>query len=341
MARALELARRHLPHPNPRVGAVIVDPAGQVVGEGAHDRAGNPHAEIVALAAAGDRARGSTIYVTLEPCSHQGRTPPCADALIASGVSRVVVGAIDPDRRVAGQGVTLLEGHGIAVETGVLGAEAEELDPGYFHHRRTGRPLLTLKMAMTLDGQVAAADGTSQWITGELARNDAHLLRADADAVLIGAGTLATDHPRLDVRIPGYEGHQPRPIVVKGRQPLAGLGPLSERRPLIVATEGGSGEVLVVAADSNGRPDLVAAVTKLGEMGLLHILVEGGPTLARTLWEKALISRGVFYLAGMVAGGVGHPAFAGPWPTLAEANAVQIKKVTTLGTDLRVDFKVS
>ncbi|MDH5374099.1 MAG: bifunctional diaminohydroxyphosphoribosylaminopyrimidine deaminase/5-amino-6-(5-phosphoribosylamino)uracil reductase RibD, partial [Acidimicrobiia bacterium] len=200
MERAIELASRQRPHPNPRVGAVIVDAAGRVIGEGAHVAPGTDHAEVVALKSTSVDVTGSTIYVTLEPCSHHGRTPPCADALIAAGISHVVVGLVDPDSKVAGQGVERLRNAGITVDTGVMAGAIEALDPGYLVHRRLGRSRMTLKLALTLDGNAAASDGTSQWITGELARQDSHRLRADSDAVMVGSGTVSADDPLLNVR---------------------------------------------------------------------------------------------------------------------------------------------
>ncbi len=341
MRRAIELAGAHRTHPNPRVGAVVVDANGRILAEGAHDGVGSPHAETVALDRAGAAARGSTVVVTLEPCTHVGHTPPCTDALIEAGVSRVVVGAIDPDPRVAGGGVRRLREAGIEVIDGVLADECEALDPAYFHHRRTGRPRVTLKAAATLDGQVAALDGTSQWITSPEARADAHRLRAEADAVLIGAGTLLADDPRLTVRLPGYTGPQPVPVVVAGRRPLPPGARLWERPALIVATDlRDEAETVVVPPGPDGRPDLGVALRALGERGLLDILVEGGPTLARSLWDRRLVDRGVFYLGATVAGGGGRPIFDGGFDTLAAARTVQIDQVRRLGPDLRVEWVV-
>ena len=343
MERALELARRFRPHPNPRVGAVVVAQDGRVVGEGAHERPGTAHAEVVSLQQAGSTARGATVYVTLEPCSHHGHTPPCADALITAGISKVVVGTLDPDSRVAGTGVERLRAAGIEVTTGVLEEEALALDPGYFHHRRRGRPLLTMKAALTLDGQVAASDGTSQWITGEEARLDTHRLRSQADAVMIGAGTLLADDPLLDVRLPGYEGPQPRPVVVAGRRPPDFDAQLWGRDPVVISSGAwnGPGEPLLVAAGDDGLPDLREAVIGLGELGLLDVLIEAGPTLAKSLFILRLIDRAVFYFAGKLAGGGGRPLFSGDWPTLTAAQEVQITNVFRLGPDLRVDCLVN
>ncbi|MBW3667149.1 MAG: bifunctional diaminohydroxyphosphoribosylaminopyrimidine deaminase/5-amino-6-(5-phosphoribosylamino)uracil reductase RibD, partial [Actinobacteria bacterium] len=186
MRRAFELARSHRPHPNPRVGAVVVSPTGEVVGEGAHEAVGKPHAEVLALEEAGAAARGSTLYVTLEPCSHRGNTPPCVDAIATAGVARVVVGVGDPDTRVSGTGIAMLRRAGIEVVENFMAGEAEAADPAYFRHRRTGMPTITLKYAMTLDGSVAAADRSSRWVSSEAARVDAHRLRAEMDAIVVG-----------------------------------------------------------------------------------------------------------------------------------------------------------
>lgn len=340
MSRALSLASTHRPHPNPRVGAVVLSPDGVVVGEGAHQAPGLDHAEAVALAQAGERARGGTVVVTLEPCDHEGRTPPCSVALIAAGVARVVVGAIDPDPRVAGQGVIRLQAAGIDVETGLMAEDVELADPAYFHHRRTGRSRVTLKTAATLDGQAAAIDGSSQWITGLAARQDGHRLRAQADAVMIGAGTLIADDPTLDARLEGNDQAQPRPIVVAGNRELPSVARIWDRNPIVVTTKerGGPGEALVVPPGIDGLPDLEVSLSSLGRLGYLEILVEGGPTLAGGLWRAGLVDRGVFYLAGTVAGGLGLPAFSGVWPTLSAARSVEIVDVQRIGPDLRIEF---
>lgn len=342
MQRALALAAAHRPHPNPRVGAVVVSAAGEVVGEGAHVAAGAPHAEAVALAAAGRRAAGGTLVVTLEPCDHHGRTAPCTEAVLAAGVARVVFGADDPDARVGGRGVARLRRSGIEVTGGVLAPQVEAADPGYFHHRRHGRPRVTLKAALTLDGQSAAADGSSRWITSEAARVDAHRLRAEADAVMVGAGTLLADDPRLDVRLPGYHGPQPRPVVVAGRRALPASARLWEREAVVLAPGGPFPDPrveLVVEPGPGGTVDLTAGLTRLGELGLLDILVEGGARLAAGLWQARLVDRGVFYLAGLMAGGAGIGAFDRVFATLGEARAVEVVAVDRVGADLRIEWK--
>ena len=347
MKRAEELARLANPHPNPRVGAVVLDAHGNAVGEGYHTALGRPHAEIEALTIAGELARGGTLVVTLEPCNHFGRTPPCTLAVIDAGIERVVAGAVDPDPRVGGEGISRLRSAGVAVEMGI--GEGEAIDPAYFHHRRTGRPLVILKLAATLDGQTAAADGSSQWITSEASRTDAHRLRAEADAVVIGAGTLRTDDPSLDVRLPGFTGPGPRPVVVAGRRPLPTAARLWARDPMIVATDnsahrslGGAkyGEMLSVPPDAAGLPDLAATVGLLGEAGMLGLLVEGGPTLAGTLLRAGLVDQGILYFGSRLAGGVGRPLFDTPFPTLDAAISITIERTMPLDTDLRVDFRV-
>jgi diaminohydroxyphosphoribosylaminopyrimidine deaminase/5-amino-6-(5-phosphoribosylamino)uracil reductase len=339
LERAFVLAASHHPHPNPRVGAVIVDANGVVAGEGGHVAPGQPHAEVVALAAAGSRASGGTAYVTLEPCDHHGRTPPCTDALIAAGIRRVVVAVGDPDPRVAGRGLSRLCAAGIEVVSDVDAARAESLDPGYFHHRRTGRPFITLKLAATLDGQTAAADGTSQWITSEAARHDAHLLRAQSDAIVVGAGTLRADDPQLDVRVEGKAHRNPRPVVIAGRAALPPAAKLYARRPIIyrpdvLGDEPESAEV--VTLPGIGGVDLEAAVKDLGGRGMLDVLVEGGPRLAGELLRSGVVDRVIVYLAATLAGGSGYPMFGGTWDTLGDATLLDIVDVAKVGPDIRV-----
>ncbi len=337
MRRAILLAGATRPHPNPRVGAVVLSAAGDVVATAAHLAPGEPHAEAAALAAAGDRARGGTLVVTLEPCAHQGRTGPCTAAVIAAGVEQVVIGAEDPDEMVAGRGIAELEQAGLDVLVGVLGAEVVALDPGYHHHRRTGRPRVTLKAAMTLDGQTAAADGTSQWITGIEARRDAHRLRAESDAVLIGAGTLRADNPRLDVRLDGFTGPQPRPVVVAGAEPLPATAALYARHPLVyspvpLAAEG----IEDVVAAGEGGVDVEAMMKDLGARGIVDLLVEGGATIAGSLLAADLIDRFVLYVGAKVGGGTGRGVFAGRFESLTGATDVVVTEVSRLGADLKI-----
>jgi diaminohydroxyphosphoribosylaminopyrimidine deaminase / 5-amino-6-(5-phosphoribosylamino)uracil reductase len=341
MLRAIELATLHRTHPNPRVGAVLVDQAGNVVGEGAHQGVGSPHAEVVALEQAGDRARGSTLYVTLEPCTHHGNTPPCVTAIVTAGVSRVVVGAIDPDERVSGKGFSWLTDARVEVVLDESPAEAEAVDPAYFHHRRTGRPRVTLKTAMTLDGSVAASDGSSQWISSEESRLDAHRLRSEVDAVIVGAGTLRSDDPELTARHPEAGDFQPRPVIIAGAEPLPGDAKVWSRQPLVVATralEIPAGELAVVPGEDD-RPDPEAAVRVIADFGLLDVLLEGGPRIAGAWWRSGVITRGVVYLAGKIGGGVGIAPFAGTFASLDEAREVNIRNVRNVGPDLRIEFE--
>jgi len=336
MLEAIALAADAMPRPNPRVGSVVLDAGGNVVGRGFHRGPGTPHAEVVALGEAGEQAAGGTVVATLEPCDHHGRTPPCTEAIIRSKAARVVIGAVDPDRRVSGSGIEVLEGAGLEVITGVESEAAEALDPGYFHHRRTGLPLVTLKVASTLDGQVAAADGTSKWITSEEARLDGHILRSRSDAVLVGAGTVIADDPGLDVRIDGYDGHQPRPVVVAGNRPLPAGAKVIRRgaivfRPAVADLPGEA-----ISLPGPGGVDLGAMLRHLGDSGVVDLMVEGGPTLAAALLGAGLVDRIVLYLAAGLGGGTGRPAFAGTFATLSDAVPLEITSISRVGPDLRV-----
>jgi len=322
MQRALELAAgvRALTPPNPWVGCVIETVTGEVV-EGATHAVGGPHAEADALAAAriaGLDLRGSTAWVTLEPCSHHGRTPPCADALVAAGVSRVVIALEDPDPKVAGQGAARLVEAGLDVTLGTCADAAADVLAPYLHHRRTGRPFVVLKLAASLDGRTAAPDGTSQWITGPTARADAHALRAESDAVVVGAGTVRADDPSLTVRDAPAPRGDPVRVVLGTAPPGAKVHPCLER--------GG---------------DLGPVLDELGSLGHLQVLVEGGATVAHAFHRAGLVDRYVLYLAPVLFGGDDAPGlFTGPGaPTLAAAARGRLRRVTPLGDDLRVDLE--
>lgn len=289
MALALRLAAkgRGRTHPNPMVGAVVVA-KGRVVGQGWHRRAGGPHAEVPALRAAGRRARGATLYVTLEPCSHTGkRTPPCVPAIVASSVKRVVVAMRDPNPRVHGRGLSALRRAGIRVDVGCRQQDAERLNEAYGHWMRTGRPFVVLKAAMTLDGKIATADGDSQWITGAAARRDAHRLRSEVDAVMVGAGTVLRDDPRLTVRMGAQGPLQPRPVVLDStlRLPL-GARVLAGGRAIVATTAKApaprierlraQGVTVLVLPLQNGRVSLRACLERLGGMEIGSVLLEGG-----------------------------------------------------------------
>lgn len=340
LLRAYELARLHrTTHPNPRVGAVVVSTEGEVLGEGWHVGPGEPHAEAVALDQAGNSV-GATVYVSLEPCSHHGRTAPCSDRLIAEGVTRVVIGTLDPDQNVAGAGVAKLESAGIVVEV-VDDPEARSVDPGYFHHRETGMPLVTLKWAMTLDGSAAAQDGTSQWITSEPSRAEAHRLRSFVDAVVVGAGTLRSDDPRLDVRLEGYEGPQPRPVVIAGNEELPGGARIWERDPIVFSAHERAipnGELVLVAGEG-GWPDPPGVCLRLAELGILHALVEGGPTLAGSWWRAGVVSSGIVHIGGKVGGGIGRAPLGGVFANISEATNVELESVRSVGDDVIVVFR--
>ena len=324
MRAALALARRGLGKvwPNPAVGCVIARD-GRVVGRGWTQPGGRPHAEAEALARAGNRAKGATAYVTLEPCSHWGRTPPCADALIAAGLTRVVAAIEDPDPRVAGGGLLRLRAAGIAVESGLCAAEAAEINAGFLTRLRLGRPMVTLKLATSLDGRIATASGESRWITGEPARQRAHLLRATHDAILVGTDTVIADNPQLTCRLPGLERHSPVRVVIDRllRVPLdAQLFAEARQTPTWVLTLASADEarqqalreagVIVIAAepDPAGGIDLGSALTLLGERGLTRLLVEGGGRLAAALLRAALVDRLVWFHAPLLLGGDGIPA---------------------------------
>lgn len=342
--------------PNPWVGCVLVR-GGAVVGRGFHRAAGEPHAEPNALAQAGTgAARGSTAYVTLEPCAHVGRTPPCTDALIEAGVARVVIAVVDPDERVAGRGVEQLRAAGIAVETGVGEVEAAASLAPYLHHRRTGRPLCVLKAAASLDGRTAAADGTSQWITGPEARADAHRLRAESQAVVVGSGTALADRPALTVRaVDPPPERQPLRVLLDGRGRVPAEGPLFDvtlAATLVVTTplapqravkgwlEAGADVETVPPAAGGDGVDLAAALDVLGGRGILQAMVEGGAALHGALVRSGLADRLVLYVAGRFLGESGRPLLAGPGPaTLADAPHWRIISSRAVGDDLRVDCR--
>ncbi len=324
MRDALRATRATYPHPNPRVGAVVVAPNGQVLATGVCHGDGLAHAETNALAQVTD-ATGTTMIVTLEPCNHQGRTPPCSQALIDAGVARVVVGATDPDPRVAGSGIAHLREAGIEVIVDVAVDDVVANDPGYFHHRATGRPLVTLKLASTLDGQAAAADGTSRWITGADARADVHRLRGEHDVVLVGAGTVIADDPALTVRLEGHEGPQPVPVILVGDRDIPPDAAIMGRDPIIYG---------------RGDPGFVSigeVVKDLGSRGIVSVLVEGGPKVARSFLDAGAVDRIVWYIAGRVGPGTGIPAIGGTFRTLGDSLAVEIIGVSMLGSDLRID----
>jgi diaminohydroxyphosphoribosylaminopyrimidine deaminase/5-amino-6-(5-phosphoribosylamino)uracil reductase len=351
MRRALRLAQRGRGRtsPNPPVGALVVV-GDEVVGEGSHERAGLPHAEVIALQQAGERARGATLYLTLEPCTRHGRTPPCAPSVVASGVGRVVIASLDPSE--GGAGASALAEAGIEVRRDVLGIEAAELIAGFTTRVATGRPLVTVKLALSLDGRAAAADGSSRWITGPTARRDVHRLRASTDAVMAGIGTVIADDPQLTCRLRGYDGSQPLRVVLDSSLRVPhDARVLADDAPTLVATTAKApedaldavrarGAEVVRFPSRDGRVDVVAVLEELGRRGLNDVLVEGGPTLAGEMIERGLVDRYTTYLAPKLLGQLGTSAIAGLIvPNIADARELTITSVRRIGADIRVDAR--
>lgn len=357
MRRALALAERGWGRvsPNPMVGALLVLD-GAVVGEGWHEGPGTDHAEVMALREAGPLARNSTLYCSLEPCDHTGRTGPCTQSIIAGGVTRVVAAVGDPNPAVAGRGfMTLREAH-ILVETGALAPDAQRLNEAYERHVTTGEPFVTLKMASSLDGKTAAADGTSRWITGPVAREDVQRLRAGSDAVMVGSGTALTDDPSLTVRLPDHALSRPPLRVVvdsQGRVPAEG-NLFDGAAPTLVATTGATpearlsawtaagAEVEVIDAGTDGRVPLGRLLAILGKRDVQGVLVEGGATLAWSLVSDGLVDKVVVYTAPLLIGGTGAPGALGGegFPGVDAAFPLDLSAVVRLGRDVRMEAYV-
>ena len=354
MQQALALARGGLGlvSPNPLVGCVLVK-AGAVVGQGYHQRFGGPHAEVHALQEAGSQARGAVLYVNLEPCSHTGKTPPCVDAVIQSGVSRVVAALRDPDPRVNGRGLSRLEAAGIAVTVGVCEAEARKLNEVFIKYITTRCPFVTLKSAITLDGKIATRTGASQWITGELARQEGHRLRHAADAILVGIGTVLQDDPQLTARLPDQQGANPLRVIVDStlRVPLQAqvAAVASDRRTLIVTTARApvahsealrtrGVEVVCLPAYDDGRVDLEALCRYLGERGVASVLVEGGATLSATLLRRRLVDKVLLFVAPKIIGGDGL-SVVGPCGVETMEQVIHLRDVVSqcLGNDVLLE----
>lgn len=338
MNRALHLARRGLysTHPNPRVGCVLAH-GETVIGEGWHQWAGDHHAEIVALSAAGSNAKGATAYVTLEPCNHHGRTPPCTDALIEAGISRVVAAMKDPNPNVAGAGLETLRSAGIPCECGLLFEESLALNIGFVKRMGTGRPYIRSKIAMSLDGRIALASGESQWITGEAAREDVHRLRARSDVIVTGRGTLLADDPRLTARPPDNEPiRQPDRIVLdsQGRAPTTGR----------FFSEAGQARVLtcrdLAAPGEQSQLDLTAVAQWLGQQEYNEVLFECGPTLNGALLKSGIVDEWVIYMAPSLLGDEARAVFRLPGISrLADCPRLALTDVMAVGGDLRLTFK--
>ncbi len=358
MRRALELAARGegRTRPNPPVGAVIVRDD-RIVGEGWHRRAGAPHAEIEALLQAGEAARGADIYVTLEPCSHTGRTGPCARALIDAGIRRVFVGVEDPNPVVAGRGLAMLHQAGIEVETGLLAGECRWLIGPFRTYMLAGRPLVTLKAALTLDGRTATGHGESQWISGEQSRLDVHRFRDRVDAIMVGVGTVLRDNPRLTTRLPDGGGRDPLRVVVDSRlrtppeaAVLSGLSPAgiviattpqadsSRRRAL----EAAGAEILVCDEIEGQGVEPHALLRALADREIMHLMLEGGATLNRSLLQAQLVDRVRLYLAPLLFGGDdGAGLFSGAdCGYLRTASRLRYHRIARLGDDLLIEGEV-
>lgn len=351
MARALTLAQRGLysADPNPRVGCVLIKD-NRVVGEGWHERAGEAHAEVMALEAAGERARGATAYVTLEPCCHHGRTPPCTDALLAAGVARVVAAMSDPNPQVAGKGLAILRAAGVAVECGLMEAEARALNPGFIQRMIRQRPFLRVKLAMSLDGRTALASGASQWLTGAAARQDVQRLRARSSAILTGSGTVLADDPHLNVR-----------LLETARQPLRVLLDTRLRTPPTARTLQLPGAVLIFTAAANAPRqaalqavgaeivrvpqtdrglDLAAVMAELARRECNEVQVESGPTLAGALLQAGLIDELILYLAPLLLGDQARGLFHLPeLNRMSERTELEILETRMVGKDWRLRLK--
>lgn len=355
MRRALELAALGMrsAHPNPRVGCVLAV-GEQVIGEGWHERAGAPHAEAHALQQAGARARGATAYVTLEPCSHFGRTPPCANALVEAGIARVVYAVGDPDPRVNGSGAAKLRAAGVTVESGLLATEATELNRGFFSRLQRGRPWVRLKMAQSLDGRTALANGESRWLTGPAARDDVHRWRAQCGAILTGVGTATSDDPALTVRIAGEAvARQPLRVVVDShlrlpvtakllREPGETLiattaTPAAVERFVDAAPQGAAITVERLPGDAAGRVDLAALLGQLARLGINDVWVEAGAKLAGALQAAGVVDEWLLYVAPVLLGRDARPLLAldGP-PSLGAATWLVPHDVRLFGPDVRI-----
>jgi len=351
MRQALELAARGLytTTPNPRVGCVIAK-GGTTVGTGWHEKAGLPHAEVLALKEAGERARGATLYVNLEPCSHHGRTPPCVDAIIPAGITRVVAAMQDPNPRVAGAGFAKLRAAGIEVEHGLMEDEARELNIGFVARMTRGRPWVRMKIAASLDGRTALANGKSQWITSEAARTDGHRWRARACAILTGHGTVRDDDPQLNVR--GVDTpRQPLKIVVDsrfetslsarllkdGKTLVAGAVDETKR---IAALKAAGAETIVIPND-RGKVELLRLMEELARRELNEIHVEGGTKLNGSLLQAGVVDELLVYLAPSVIGDSGRGMFDLPELTeLSRSTALKIREVERIGADIRIVARI-
>lgn len=353
MKRALELAARGRGRtsPNPMVGAVVVK-EDRIIGEGWHQRAGGPHAEVFALEEAGEAARGAALYVTLEPCSIFGRTPPCAPAVIRSGITRVIIASRDPNPRVDGQGSAALRQAGLVVEEGLLEEEARSLNEVYHKYITTGRPFVLVKVAMSLDGAVAAQSGDARWISGAESRARTHQLRAEYDAILTGSGTVAADDPLLTARSQDPEARQPLRIILDSRGSISATARLvttaGEFPTLLVTTEQAPPEKIellkragleaLVLESRQGRIPLPELLSELGRRKITGVLVEGGPTLVTAFINEGLFDKLVFFMAPKLLGADARPFYCeiGP-PRVNDALTLDIRRVGQCGADVIIE----
>lgn len=354
MRRAIELARRGkgMTCPNPAVGAVVVQ-NGSIIGEGWHEYAGGPHAEINAMKAAGRGAYAGTLYVTLEPCNSFGKTPPCTQAIIETGLNKVIVGATDPNPAVRGRGIRALRGAGIEVEDGPFKEEITKLNEDYNKHIETGRPFVTMKAAMSLDGKIATKTGSSRWITSESARERVHVLRGESNVVMTGIGTILADNPRLDVRLDDFKGTPPIRIVIdgQGRIPTDSLvvSTAGEIATIVATTElmslaksqslSEAGVEVMMVARVNGRMDLNRLLRELGSRGLCSVLLEAGSALTTAFITEGLVDKYIFFIAPKLIGGDAAPGvFGGKGiEDIKEALRLTFSDYEQVGEDLYVE----
>ncbi len=360
MAKSISLARRGAGRtsPNPLVGAVVVGPDGKAVGRGWHERAGSPHAEVIALEEAGSLARGATLYINLEPCAHKRKTPPCAPAVVKAGISRVAAAIEDPDPRVAGKGFEILREGGVAVETGLLAREAALLNEAFITSIEKGRPFVTLKMAMSLDGRIAAPSGESRWITGEPARAWAHDFRDQVDAILVGVETLIKDDPLLTARPEGKVGKPLIRVVLDSRlrtpKEARALPPDRGVATIIAALEGGGSpkavvlekagaEIVITEAGPDGRVALAPLLETLGERGVRHLLVEGGGQVHGSFLRQGLADKVMAFIAPMIIGDESAPGAVsgGLGLSLGDAPKLSHLKYEIIGDNLLIQSYLS
>jgi diaminohydroxyphosphoribosylaminopyrimidine deaminase/5-amino-6-(5-phosphoribosylamino)uracil reductase len=349
MARAIRLAERGLftTDPNPRVGCVLVN-QNKIVGEGWHERAGEPHAEIMALTTASKDAKDATAYISLEPCCHHGRTPPCSDALISAGISRVVVAMEDPNPEVAGKGITQLRDAGIEVETGVMTAQAQALNPGFIQRMKEGKPFIRCKLAMSLDGRTAMASGESQWITGESAREDVHRLRARSSAIITGIETVLADNPSMNVRLDDVEVNQPMRVVLDThlRMPLNARMLSLTGRTIVCTTQQDkkkvdelikAGAEVVQLPEDNGKVSIDALMDYLVEEQVNEVMIEAGATLNGALLQAGRVDEMVIYMAPLLMGDNARSLFALPGLSqMKDRVSLSISDVRAIGKDWRI-----